>query len=611
MSDADKYMDDSFRKMSEEFKVSYDKSFWEEAKAKLENDSLDSAFRDAAAQFSAASIGGMELASESLSDAFMDEAFKEAANKMSVTYDAAYWSQMEASQPDLQMDEAFHTASKELKASYNPAFWGDADIALQQEGLHYEYDSAYWNEAKELLDKADRKSFFRRWAGVAVLLLLISFAGVNSEFILNYADTFKGGKATNDGVENGLVTVDNHSRNLTENTDDRLVEADVDMNEEAALNVVEENNNMADQANNEADNLVVEENESGTENNAVQENLENENANPLVVENDGDEGVENANEENIASDDVNREIRNEDRSNDNDSNEEIGVTEEIRNNFSPVNIDQRPEDLEFTNDNETNNEVDLAVEDLNPLFLTPINRTLSPVSLNRSNLEIPNNSLMDVKSLRPIPVHTIAVFGGIGRGNSYGFENLVAASRYAGGLEYTFDGFGKRSRLELGASVSINYSSHENLRHTKKEVFYLDNGDVEHYWRNVIFHDLYYLNSSFNVNYKFAPKHKLKFGVGVANLVGARSNMISKSDKRVGLVIENNNWGVQDGLSQFDMMLSLGYEFKINREFAVQLSGNYGLFDRSNDEFFSDYRTFDNEMNVMIGLKYNLFRGIR
>lgn len=611
MSDANKYMDESFRKMSEEFKVSYDKSFWEEAKAKLENDSLDSAFREAAAQFSAASIGGMELASESLSDAFMDEAFKEAASKMSVTYDAAYWSQMEANQADLQMDDAFHTASKELKASYNPAFWGDADIALQQEGLHYEYDSAYWNEAKELLDKADRKSFFRRWAAAAVLLLLISFAGVNSGLITNFADSFKNGKATHESGDNGLAIADHQNATDelidSDNGVEELTEADIADEDETPLNA-QENDHLASVNENENNSAV--DNTVDGENNAVaednEESQENQNDNAVAQENGA-----NVDDNENRSNDADRQIRNEDRSNGNDT--ENGLTEGNQNSFSPINIDQRPEELVVTPENNAADENNLIAEelDMNPKFVTPVNRTLSPISLNRRSLEIPNSSLMEVGSLRPVPVHTISVFGGIGRGNSYGFEEFVAATRYAGGLEYTFDGFGKRSRLELGASFSINYSSHENLRFSFNKEYFAQNGNVEKYWVNVIFNDLYYFNSNFHINYKFLPKHKLKLGVGIANLVSARSNMTSKENKYIGLEIENNNWGVKEGLAKSDLMFSLGYEFKISREFAVQVNGSYGLFDRTNEEYFNDYPTFDNEMNVMVGLKYNLFRGIR
>ena len=174
MSEADKYMDEGFKKMSEDFTVSYDKSFWEQARVNLENDSLDDAFRNAATNFAAPIGGGMDFAMESLGDAFIDDAFKDAAAQSSVTYKAEFWEQMEADMPNLQMDEAFHFASTELKVNYNPAFWGEANIALEKEGLHYEYQTAYWNEAKMLLDKADRKVFFLKWLGAASVLLLFS-----------------------------------------------------------------------------------------------------------------------------------------------------------------------------------------------------------------------------------------------------------------------------------------------------------------------------------------------------------------------------------------------------------------------------------------------------
>jgi len=48
MSEENKHMDDSFKRMSEEMKVSYNQEFWKEAEAKLADAKLDDAFRSAA-----------------------------------------------------------------------------------------------------------------------------------------------------------------------------------------------------------------------------------------------------------------------------------------------------------------------------------------------------------------------------------------------------------------------------------------------------------------------------------------------------------------------------------------------------------------------------------
>ena len=78
----------------------------------------------------------------------------------------------------LDQDDAFVEANKSMKATYEPHFWGPADAALQKEGLHYEYKSAYWSEAKKMLDVADRRLFFFKWSAIASLFILISFGTI-------------------------------------------------------------------------------------------------------------------------------------------------------------------------------------------------------------------------------------------------------------------------------------------------------------------------------------------------------------------------------------------------------------------------------------------------
>jgi hypothetical protein len=171
----DKNMDEAFVRMSEDFQVTYNESFWEDARINLENESLDSAFR-AAADTGVVLPGIMSL--EDLDDAFMDDAFRDAALANSVTYSPSFWSDFQMVENQLQMDEAFQEAAQAVDVNYSPIFWEDANDELVKEGLHYEYTPAYWNEARVLLDQSDRRIFFARWSAVAILLILISFIGI-------------------------------------------------------------------------------------------------------------------------------------------------------------------------------------------------------------------------------------------------------------------------------------------------------------------------------------------------------------------------------------------------------------------------------------------------
>ena len=169
MIEDDKHMDDQFKRASEDLKFPYQSSFWSEVESQLADESLDSAFKSASEKVMF--VPQMDL-TESMDDAFMDESFRAAADAP-VDYNTSYWDQFQANLPLIQQDEAFLHASNSTVTPYQPHYWSDADVALQNEGLHYEYKSAYWNEAKVLLDKSDRGIFFIKWSAVAAILLLL------------------------------------------------------------------------------------------------------------------------------------------------------------------------------------------------------------------------------------------------------------------------------------------------------------------------------------------------------------------------------------------------------------------------------------------------------
>ena len=166
-------MDDQFKRASKEIKFTYNSSFWNDVSAKLDDDSLDEAF--VAAAGTPIIMPDLNVA-ESIDDAFLDESFKTVDDDVTVDFKPEYWAQFQSNLESIQQDEAFVSASNAAIADYHPHYWSDADMALQNEGLHYEYNTAYWNEAKVLLDKSDRGYFFTRWSAVAGILLLISFA---------------------------------------------------------------------------------------------------------------------------------------------------------------------------------------------------------------------------------------------------------------------------------------------------------------------------------------------------------------------------------------------------------------------------------------------------
>ncbi|NOQ71568.1 MAG: hypothetical protein GQ574_06185 [Crocinitomix sp.] len=614
MSEENKHMDDSFKKMSEDLNASYDNSFWQDAQANLENDALDEAFRNAADQ--SGTTAGIALASASLGDAFMDDAFQEAATEASATYSSAHWAALQATLPDLQMDDAFMDASKELKASYNPVYWGAANSALENEGLHYEYNSAYWNEAKTLLDNADKKSFFTKWTGAAALLLLISMLGI-------YGGSIGGDVISGQRMSNGLNDLnENRLAQLIENQsneNDALVQLNDDQ-----MNVVDaiadDNENNLDINNALGHHSLVADN-SDESNNTENNNATSDDANNTAVNPDE---PNNANIQDRMPEDVNPDaIRPNPIVQINDgTNINNPLDRGMENNLANQNIglnngnqEPRPEQPEVNNSSEAGHYF--------------INRLALPRSLIEfESKEMPNTLLATIEAPKTRNVHTFSILAGGGKGIGYGSESPIWTNRMYGGLAYNRNGHGKLRKFEFGANVLLNYSDHEDLRQEKTTAFYLPNTLKETRYVKVNVRQLYYLNLNLNTSYEFVAKHKLRFGIGLSRVLSAHSNVASnfRGDKESNdyvylgskFDIRNGNNGIPDGLNQLDLSLSLGYEFQINRRFSIQVTGKYGLFDRTNDVDFqnnnisADYQSvFDNERNVTIGLKYNLFRIVK
>jgi len=141
-----------------------------------------------------------------------------------------------------------------------------------------------------------------------------------------------------------------------------------------------------------------------------------------------------------------------------------------------------------------------------------------------------------------------------------------------------------------------------------------DLGKVIGSWSKVQFTDIFYANANFLTHYKLSDKNKLKLGFGIERLVGIKSNTAYFIPEEDGIRTVNNNWGVEEGFNNNDFRVSLGYEYKISNQLSLQLDGNFGLLDRTDDLFFENANfgqsIFDRETNVMIGLKYTIFRKI-
>ncbi|MCG8574567.1 MAG: hypothetical protein MI810_06760 [Flavobacteriales bacterium] len=610
MSEENKYMDDSFKKMSEDFKVTYNSSYWAEMESQLNDEFLDDAFKTAAASsFVVPEIPDLGDISADLDNAFMDEAFKSAAAQQQTAYSSAYWTDFTEQEPNLQMNDAFTEASKATVADYNPDFWNDADVALQKEGLHYEYKSAYWDEAKTLLDLADRRQFFARWSAVATILLLISFVGINTVGDKN--EYFVEG---HDGA-NTIATLDVQSSSAeistAETSYDLLLstfDAGLSLNASAenGENVYSEafgqNDLAANSTNhtssNEGENIATSSANSqtaGVENENLTETVQNQS--PQQYSSQGNEVVGGTTSINGNTEEINHTEQNALADFADPSIKFDALFPRPENRF--LNANENLKNLALKQDMEVDYEMDVVHN---------IRKKAPPVIETIDYVEIAEApEAVTIERYKPRPTHQIALYGGFGFGNEYSASFIEPAYRTNLGLEYMHLSYGKLSRFEFGASFGVNHIRQNTLGKTKRVIDYTYTGTSTAYFYKVHYKEIFHLNGNLRVNYKIAPRHKFLFGVGYEHLLAVQTNMsyFNRGDEE--LTIVNDNWGVKDGMALNDIRFSFGYQYDLSSRLSVNLTGNLGMRDRTDNEFFEN-DIIDQEYSLILGLKYNLFR---
>lgn len=558
MKMGDQNMDDLFRKAADSQHANYRTDFWKDMESQLADDALDTAFRNAA---SGNSFALPENLSESLNDAFMDDAFKTASDNTHIPYFSAYWTEFAANRSIIEENISFVEAANALQADYHPTYWEAADVALQNEGLHYEYRTEYWSEARRMLDRADRSKFFIKWSAVAVILLLLSFGGI---FMNN-----KSGRMD-------TVLQDNSAHTNTQGSSVL-----------ALAESLHENNNSINHAgisNHETVDFTTEstDNKSGTE----------------LRPSDNHSNISYAHTTDLNS-------------------QGLSSPNDVNNGSNEVSDITSPRDVNFVDSDSP----ELIEEQDNYSTLASQVETLASID-NRDNLKklpltaIPSNSNIDLSYSGPeIEVHRAVsrptsqfyLFANSGFGNKYGQPNFIPTWRTGGGIEYTHTSFGRLRNFEFGGTLGINHIRQNDFGTERRVSVYNTKGGVDKFWYKLQLKDMIYTNVSAVVGYRIDHLQKIRFSVGADYLVFVQSNMSYQNQPDMGITTVNNNWGVKEGVSKLDLRLGLGYEIQVGKRWSFQANGSFGLFDRSDDDFIID-KNFDHEMNATVGVKYTLLR---
>lgn len=542
MLNEDLNMDEVFKKAAGDVQASYNANFWKDMESQLNDELMDKAFRDAAAS---SSVNFAPPSEESLADSFLDNAFFEASKSSEVAYNSLFWREYVENFENLAQDVSFTEASNNTLIDYHPAYWSDADAALQVEGLHYEYRTAYWHEVKNLLDKSDKKIFFYRWSAAAIILLLLSFGFYNQNDFNTHNESVGSSNST---AQFGILAINNNSTNFIDNIANNQIE-----NKD---NIVE--NNASDAIFNSSQN---EQNNSSNQENTVQSNqlVKNETLSEIALKNS---------------------------------------VEFLNKDFAEVKIENSNKTELYQ---ESTNQVD---ESLSGLF--SLSRPQNLIVKNE-NATITNAPEIEITNYKPSASHELSVIASSGLGNRYSKVEFIPSLRTQFGFEYMRTGYGKLNGLDLGFSLTMNHARQNGIGTERRVNVYNEYGGVDKFWYKLQLKDMIYANVSFNGAIEFARKQKLRFAVGLDYLMFVQSNLSYKIDTDEGIQTVNNNWGVKEGLSKFDIKLGLGYEFKFTPRFSALANASIGFLDRTDDKFIQK-SIFDQEMNLTLGLKYAFLR---
>lgn len=574
MSEDFKNMDDAFKNLEEGMNFSYSKNLWEQMESQLENDAMDAAFQNAANNFESSS--GFDF--NAIDDAFLDDAFVEAAQKVEFGYQTEFWNEFEKNKSNLELDNSFTEASLATKAIYHPHYWVPANEALTEEGLHFEYQQEYWNEAKAMLEKSERGKFFFRWSLVATILLLLSFGATLNFTEGVYFENFNnlsmltnphGNDAKKNFTEVNLknfVSFDGNHRFLTENQNS--VEFDGDSHENI-ISHQELNQSESLETNDPNGSIVYQTNQSG------------------AVFGSSNGGTVTASEGQIAT---------------------LGQEDENIVNLS-IHTQENNSELSPTEYRQSNNTSMEALDLSNEVNKIQPNKIVSPI------YEFSAPEMPTVEILKPqlSTNEFIQLYAGYGQGVLYGSPgdvNLDESKSYSQRMEFGVNfnkSIGRLKRAEFGLNVNLQQNTQNNIGWYGESKKYRMDGltNAEYYFVDYDVKEVYYGGLGLNFNYNIGSKHVLMSTINVARVLNVRSDLRYKVDDNDPVEIINN-WGILSGMELNDLTFGIGYKYQLNQKIGIFAMGTLGWNDRTDNLFLGDFKS-DKEQRIVVGLSYNIF----
>ncbi len=565
-------MDNRFKSIENELTYKFDSKFWEQAENELNNAELDNAFVKAAEQTSTAP----QFDFNDIDDAFLDDAFIEAAKNTQYDYNPSYWKDYTQVENTLYYNDAFVTATALSQVVYDPNYWKDADLALQKEGLHYEYKPEYWAEAEKLLIQDARKVFFLRWGVAAGILLLLSFLTFN---------------INNNNIENQQL-----SKHQSKNNKVETVSQSTHKN-----------------------NLTVVKNKENQMQNNLDVHHSNVNSNHLSDEQNTNHFSYKSNQTSLPANSANHNLHLNNKTTDETTKNDVvnnNLLQEYNNKKEPSNINAPDNQIStivnktkstIVNEEDKTFTMDEEIEDVNKdmALIKLNNKIVNHIYTPKKEIKIEQNKI-DLTVLNTKPSHLLGVEVAKGIGNNFNNNNL--SFRNSMYLSYTLIPFTpKVKNLSYGLDVGIY---HQNLNEyeyeTNYKVYYVE-GNVDNYWYKMVYKDLVYFSSRANLYYTITNKHQLKLGVGVDKLITSRIDMQYKINKDFSPQASTNQWGLNNAINDLDFSINLAYQLDISNNFAFIINAKHGILDKTNDEYLNRTKN-DIDKSLLLGIKYTFFR---
>lgn len=159
-------------------------------------------------------------------------------------------------------------------------------------------------------------------------------------------------------------------------------------------------------------------------------------------------------------------------------------------------------------------------------------------------------------------------------------------------------GLGTFIIINSQVSIDINalYTRRGALSADQLPSSYVINGTTE------VAKKLHYIDIPFYINYRFANRHSLRFGLQYAQLMGVTSEVVEAGDTK-----PVSTYKKQPYFSKNDVAGIVGYKYLVNERFNVGVRANFGLFDVTKGQKAGE-NTFDMNRQARFLIEYKILK---